>query len=95
MNHLKKRKVREGRVVSDKMDKTAVVLVEARKVHPLYKKAIRVSKKYKAHDESNACKVGDTVRIVETRPLSKEKNWRVAGIISKKDMVETRPQQKA
>ena len=95
MNHLKKRKAREGRVVSDKMDKTVVVLVEMRKVHPLYKKAIRVSKKYKAHDESNACKVGDTVRIVETRPLSKEKNWRVAGIISKKDMVESRPQQKA
>ena len=95
MNHLKKRKTREGRVVSDKMDKTVVVLVEMRRVHPLYKKAIRVSKKYKAHDESNACKVGDTVRIVETRPLSKEKNWRVAGIISKKDMVESRPQQKA
>ena len=95
MNHLKKRKAREGRVVSDKMDKTVVVLVEMRKVHPLYKKAIRVSKKYKAHDESNACKVGDTVRIVETRPLSKEKNWRVTGTISKKDMVESRPQQKA
>ena len=95
MNHLKKRKTREGRGVSDKMDKTVVVLVAMRKVHPLYKKAIRVSKKYKAHDESNASRVGDTVRIVETRPLSKEKNWRVTGTISKKDMVESRPQQKA
>jgi len=93
MNYLKKKKVREGLVVSDRMDKTVVVVVETRKVHPLYKKAIRVTKKYMAHDENNACKVGDKVKIVETRPLSKEKSWRVTGIISRKEMVATRPEQ--
>ena len=77
MSDLGKRKVREGLVVSDKMDKTVVVAVETRKVHPLYKKAVRVTKRYKAHDENNACKIGDKVKIVETRPLSKEKSWRV------------------
>ena len=91
MSDLGKRKVREGLVVSDKMDKTVVVAVETRKVHPLYKKAIRVTKKYKAHDENNACKPGDKVKIVETRPLSKEKRWRVAEILSTKEMVETKP----
>jgi len=94
MSYLGKRKVREGLVVSDKMDKTVVVAVETRKVHPLYKKAIRVTKKYKAHDENNACKIGDKVKIVETRPLSKEKSWRVMEIISKKEMVKTRPKKK-
>ena len=94
MNYLEKRKVKEGLVVSDKMDKTVVVAVETRKVHPLYKKAIRVTKKYKAHDENNACKIGDKVKIVETRPLSKEKSWRVTEIMSKKEMVETRPKRK-
>ena len=94
MSYLGKRKVREGLVVSDKMDKTVVVAVETRKVHPLYKKAIRVTKKYKAHDENNDCKIGDKVKIVETRPLSKEKRWRVTEIISKREMVETRPEQK-
>jgi len=89
-----KRKVREGLVVSDKMDKTVVVAVETRKVHPLYKKASRATKRYKAHDENNACKIGDKVKIVETRPLSKEKSWRVAEIMSKKEMVETRPKKK-
>ena len=91
MSDLGKRKVREGLVVSDKMDKTVVVAVETKKVHPLYKKAIRVTKKYKAHDENNACKIGDKVKIVETRPLSKEKSWRVAEIVSKREMVKTRP----
>jgi len=91
MSVLGKRKVREGLVVSDKMDKTVVVAVETRKVHPLYKKAVRGTKKYKAHDENNACKIGDKVKIVETRPLSKEKNWRVAEIMSRKEVVETRP----
>jgi len=86
MNYLGKRKVREGVVVSDKMDKTVVVAVETRKVHPLYKKAISVTKKYKAHDENNACKIGDKVRIVETRPLSREKRWRVIEILSKTEM---------
>ena len=94
MSHLGKRKVREGLVVSDKMDKTVVVAVETRKVHPLYKKAVRVTKRYKAHDENNACKIGDKVKIVETRPLSKEKSWRVTEIISKKEIVKTRPKKK-
>jgi len=91
MSHLEKRKVREGLVVSTKMAKTIVVAVENRRVHPLYKKAIRVTKKYKAHDENNACKPGDKVKIVETRPLSKEKRWRVAEIVSTKEIVETKP----
>jgi len=91
MSDLKKRKIREGLVVSNKMAKTVVVAVETRKVHPLYKKAIRVSKKYKAHDENSACKIGDKVKIVETRPLSKEKRWRVTEIASTKEIVETKP----
>ena len=95
MSDFRKRKVREGLVLSDKTDKTVVVAVETRKVHPLYKKAIRVIKKYKAHDENNACKVGDKVKIVETRPLSKEKRWRITEIMSKKEVAETRPEQEA
>ncbi|MDH4269150.1 MAG: 30S ribosomal protein S17 [Dehalococcoidia bacterium] len=91
MSDLEKRKVRKGIVVSNKMAKTVVVAVETRKVHPLYKKAIRLTKKYKAHDENNACKIGDKVKIVETRPLSKEKRWRVAEIMSPKEIVETKP----
>jgi small subunit ribosomal protein S17 len=91
MSHLEKRKVREGLVVSSKMAKTVVVAVETRRVHQLYKKAIRLTKKYKAHDENNACKIGDKVKIVETRPLSKEKRWRVAEIMSTKEIVETKP----
>jgi small subunit ribosomal protein S17 len=94
MSDLGKRKVREGLVVSDKMDKTVVVAVETRKVHPLYKKAIKGTKKYKAHDGNNACKIGDKVKIVETRPLSKEKSWRVTEIMSKKETVKTRPKKK-
>lgn len=73
----RKRKVKFGLVVSDKMDKTVVVAVETLRHHPLYKKAIRRIKKYKAHDEDNACKIGDKVKILQTRPLSKEKRWRV------------------
>jgi small subunit ribosomal protein S17 len=91
MSHLEKRKVREGLVVSNKMAKTVVVAVETRAVHPLYKKAIRLTRKYKAHDEKNACKHGDKVKMVETRPLSKEKRWRVAEIVSTKETVETKP----
>jgi small subunit ribosomal protein S17 len=91
MSNLEKRKVREGLVVSNKMAKTVVVAVETRKVHPLYKKAVRRTKKYKAHDENSACKIGDKVRIVETRPLSKEKRWRVTEIVSTEKMVETKP----
>jgi len=76
------RKVRVGVVASTKMDKTVLVRVERRFKHPIYGKEIRRSTKYKAHDERNECKVGDTVRIMETRPLSKEKRWRVVEIIS-------------
>ena len=83
MTHVGKRKVRVGEVVSDKMDKTVVVAVETLRYHPLYKKAIRHTKKYKAHDENNTCRIGDKVKILETRPLSKEKRWRVAEVISK------------
>jgi small subunit ribosomal protein S17 len=90
MSYLGKKKVREGLVVGDKMDKTVVVAVETKKVHPLYKKGIRVTKRYKAHDENNACKIGDKVKIVETRPLSKEKNWRVMEIMPKREVVATR-----
>ena len=91
MSHPDKRKTREGLVVGNKMAKTVVVAVETRAVHPLYKKAIKITKKYKAHDEKNACKPGDKVKIVETRPLSKEKRWRVAEIVSAKETVETKP----
>jgi len=71
------RRVLSGRVVSDKMDKTITVLVERRVIHPLYKKFIRRSKKYAAHDENNLCKEGDAVRIEECRPISKRKTWLV------------------
>lgn len=77
------RKTRVGRVVSDKMDKTAVVAVETFVTHPLYKKQIKKTTKFKAHDENNECKVGDRVRIMETRPLSKDKNWRIVKVIEK------------
>ena len=77
------RKERVGIVTSDKMDKTVVVTVELKAMHPLYKKTVTTSKKYKAHDEENVCGVGDKVRIVETRKFSKDKNWRVAEIIEK------------
>ncbi len=77
------RKVREGLVVSDKMDKTAVVAIERLKRHPLYGRVQRVTKRYKAHDENNECKVGDRVRIMETRPISKDKCWRVQTILER------------
>ena len=77
------RKVREGVVVSDKMDKTIVVAVRDKVLHPLYKKTINKTKKFKAHDEKNECGVGDTVEIMETRPLSKDKCWRLSRIIEK------------
>jgi len=77
------RKERVGIVTSDKMEKTVVVMVEERTTHPLYKKTITKSRKFKAHDETNECGIGDKVRIVETRKLSKDKNWRVAEIIEK------------
>ncbi|WP_340117038.1 30S ribosomal protein S17 [Pelagibius sp. 7325] len=73
------RRILQGVVVSDKGDKTITVLVERRVMHPVYKKFIKLSKKYRAHDEANACHVGDTVRIRECRPLSKTKTWEVVG----------------
>ena len=77
------RKSAVGKVVSDKMDKTIVVAIEDSVKHPLYKKIIKRTVKFKAHDEKNECKAGDRVRIMETRPLSKDKRWRVAQIIER------------
>jgi small subunit ribosomal protein S17 len=87
----KQKKTRIGHVISNKMDKTVVVSVETSKRHPLYRKIMRRAVKYKAHDEENACAEGDTVRIIETRPLSREKRWRVSEIITRKDTVEVKP----
>jgi len=77
------RKTRIGKVVSDKMDKTIVVAIETRVPHPLYKKIIRRTYKLKAHDETNECGAGDVVRVMETRPLSKQKRWRLVEVIEK------------
>lgn len=77
------RKVRIGKVTSDKMEKTITVSVETVKQHPLYKKTIKTSKKYKAHDENNDAKTGDIVRIMETRPLSKDKRWRLVEVLER------------
>ncbi|MGI5881955.1 MAG: 30S ribosomal protein S17 [Dethiobacteria bacterium] len=81
-----RRKTRVGRVVSDKMEKTIVVAVERNTHHPLYGKTIRKTTKYKVHDADNQCRNGDKVRIMETRPLSKEKNWRLVEIIEKSQL---------
>ena len=77
------RKTRIGRVVSDKMDKTIVVAVQDNVKHPLYGKIVKKTYKLKAHDENNECKVGDRVKVMETRPLSKDKRWRLVSIIEK------------
>ena len=77
------RKVRVGKVVSDKMDKTVVVIVEDRVAHKTYKKIIGRTYRLKAHDENNECRVGDIVRVMETRPLSRDKRWRVVEIVEK------------
>lgn len=77
------RKTRMGKVVSDKMDKTIVVAIETLVRHPLYGKSIKRTTKFKAHDENNECKIGDRVKIMETRPLSKDKRWRLVEIIEK------------
>ena len=77
------RKTRTGKVVSDKMDKTIVVAVEDHVKHPLYNKIVKRTYKLKAHDENNECKVGDTVKVMETRPLSKYKRWRLVEIMEK------------
>jgi len=87
------RKTRLGRVVSNKMDKTAVVTVETRRHHPVYKKTVRTMARYKVHDEKNECQPGDTVRLEETRPLSKEKRWRVVEIVIKAEQIEVRPEE--
>ena len=89
----KKHKTRAGRVVSNKMDKTVVVAIETPKRHPLYKKTIKRVVKYKAHDENNECRQGDMVRIIETRPLSRQKRWRVAEIITKGEVAEVQPKE--
>ena len=89
MTTIQKSKI--GQVSSNKMDKTLVVLVESHRNHPLYKKTIKKVKRYKVHDENNECKIGDTVKIVETRPLSKEKRWRVSEIITKAAAIEVKP----
>ena len=77
------RKTRVGKVVSDKMDKTVVVAIVDNVQHPLYKKIIKRTVKLKAHDEQNACRIGDRVEVMETRPISKDKRWRVTNIIEK------------
>lgn len=77
------RKTRVGKVVSDKMDKTIVVAIEDNVKHPLYKKIVKRTYKLKAHDENNECQIGDRVRVMETRPLSKDKRWRLVEVIEK------------
>ena len=81
------RKTRTGTVVSNKMDKTAVVSVESIGRHPLYGRTVRSSKHYKAHDEENICNIGDRVKIMETRPLSRDKRWRVVEVVRKTEQV--------
>ena len=85
------RKVRVGRVISDGMDKTVVVAIERRVRHPLYHKSVRRLHKFKAHDETNEYRVGDTVTLIETRPLSKTKRWRIAGLLHRQDLPEVAP----
>ena len=77
------RKTRTGKVISDKMDKTIVVAIEEHVKHPLYKKIVKDTYKLKAHDENNECRIGDTVKVMETRPLSKDKRWRLVEIIER------------
>lgn len=89
----KKKKTRLGRVLSNRMDKTVVVQVETRRRHPVYKKVVKYKANFKAHDENNTCGVGDLVRIIETRPLSKDKRWRVAEVLTKVEVVEVKPEE--
>lgn len=86
------KRVIQGVVVSDKMDKTVVVKVARRKKHRLYHKYVNLTKHYKAHDEDNRCRMGDEVLIVESRPFSKEKRWRLLDILTKGDVAEIRPE---
>jgi small subunit ribosomal protein S17 len=83
MDERNRRKTRVGKVISDKMDKTAVVLIERLVKHPEYKRYIRRRKKYAVHDEENQCHEGDTIRFMETRPLSKSKRWRLVEIVER------------
>lgn len=83
MTDNRKRRSKTGRVVSDKMDKTVVVSVERLRRHPVYKRVVRLSTKFKAHDDENAARVGDTVRIEESRPLSRDKRWTVVEIVAR------------
>ena len=87
------KKIKVGQVLSNKMNKTVVVRVESYRHHPVYKKAIRNVVKYKVHDEKNECGIGDTVKIAETRPLSKEKRWRVSEILVKAAAIEVKPEE--
>jgi len=82
------KKTMKGRVVSDKMNKTIVVEVERKFAHPTFKKVVRATNKYKVHDEKNECKVGDVILMIETRPLSKEKRWRLLEIVKKANALE-------
>ena len=88
-----KRKTRLGEVIGDKMDKTVIVAVDTPKKHPLYKKTIRRTVKYYAHDEKKQCHVGDKVRIEETRPLSRLKRWRVVAVLTKGEVAEIKPEE--
>lgn len=88
-----KRKIRFGRVISDKMNKTVVVAVDTPRKHPLYKKTIRRTVKYYAHDENEISKLGDTVKLEETRPLSKLKRWRVVEVVTKGEVAEIKPEE--
>jgi len=78
-----RRKTRIGKVISDKMDKTIVVAISDSKKHPLYKKVVKTTYKLKAHDEENTCNIGDTVKVAETRPLSKDKRWRLVEVVER------------
>jgi small subunit ribosomal protein S17 len=89
---MSQQRILQGTVVSDKMDKTVVVTVERRKKHRLYHKVISFTQRYKAHDEENACHLGDVVRIGECRPVSKEKRWRVVEILTRGDVAEVAPE---
>ena len=83
MSDRNNRKTRIGKVVSDKMEKTVVVAIEGSAAHPLYKKVIKRTYKLKAHDENNECRIGDKIKVMETRPLSKDKRWRLLEIVEK------------
>tara|TARA_B100000676_G_scaffold295464_1_gene334698 strand:+ start:214 stop:504 length:291 start_codon:yes stop_codon:yes gene_type:complete len=90
MSH-ERRKTKVGKVIGDRMDKTVVVSVEWRQPHRIYKKNVRKWSTFKVHDQDNACNVGDTVRIIETRPLSKTKRWKISEIVQKGDVADLQP----